>query len=649
MELRKVDPRSLKENPDNPRKIPASEEDNLRLIASIQTIGLLQPPVVRQKGDDLEITAGSRRVQATIRLDWQTIEVLVLDEDDGCDSLRSLSENIVRTEMNIIDRWRAIEALTSANYTENAISVALATPTRTIKQYRLFNNIHPPILEQFAAGDMPEENELQIIAAASKKEQAEIWNKHKPKNGQTPNWEWIANALRKTKLYASVAKFGTTEEQSFGIIWQEDLFTQGDEDSRYTTQVAAFLAAQQAWMEANLPKKGVVLTLDDHGYPKLPPKSDRVYGKPKKSDITGQYVDRRNGQISEIVFRPSKPEPGKGKAGSAYTETDDVAPVARTRADVTQKGMDIIGELRTEALGKALLENPIDDVTLIGLLVLGFSASNVSIRTGGYSSAHLTPIVQRVTEGGRLTQDLDILRQAARETLASFLSSRPGMNDSGIVARFAGDVIGADGHLPNMATEEFLSCLSKTAIEKAAASLSVLPRQRAKETRAALIEQVGKGTFVLPAALFAPTESELAKHHKPPNRYHYGDDANDAADEPATTNDAGEDDPQHDAADAAGAETEFSSDAAEDNSFGDHDPNAGKNNDDDQDEPDMPSSPPTAANETADTEDTEDFGAPIANPDEGIEENANHGHAVTHRAKGRSKKNKSADQHLSAA
>ena len=64
-----------------------------------------------------------------------------------------------------------------------------------------------------------------------------------------------ANALRKTKLYASVAKFGTTEEQSFGIIWQEDLFTQGDEDSRYTTQVAAFLAAQQAWMEANLQKK----------------------------------------------------------------------------------------------------------------------------------------------------------------------------------------------------------------------------------------------------------------------------------------------------------------------------------------------------------------------------------------------------------
>ena len=187
MELRKVDPRSLKENPDNPRKIPASEEDNLRLIASIQTIGLSNLPSSARKAT----TSKSKPVHVASR---QRSDLIGKPSKSSSStkmmaataSARSL-ENIVRTEMNIIDRWRAIEALTSANYTENAISVALATPTRTIKQYRLFDNIHPPILEQFAGGDMPEENELQIIAAASKKEQAEIWNKHKPKNGQTPN------------------------------------------------------------------------------------------------------------------------------------------------------------------------------------------------------------------------------------------------------------------------------------------------------------------------------------------------------------------------------------------------------------------------------------------------------------------------------
>jgi hypothetical protein len=35
-----------------------------------------------------------------------------------------------------------------------------------------------------------------------------------------------------------------------------------------------------------------------------------------------------------------------------------------------------------------------------------------------------------------------------------------------------------------MATEEFLSCLSKTAIERVGSSLNVLPRQRVKDSRA---------------------------------------------------------------------------------------------------------------------------------------------------------------------
>src|SRR5208337_4870585 len=51
---------------------------------------------------------------------------------------------------------------------------------------------------------------------------------------------------------------------------------------------------------------------------------------------------------------------------------------------------------------------------------------------------------------------------------AEVLSCRPGMNDSGFAARIAGDAIGADVHLANMASEEFLSCLSKPAIEKTA-------------------------------------------------------------------------------------------------------------------------------------------------------------------------------------
>ena len=522
MELRKVDPRALKFDPNNPRKIAASEGADAAMIASIKEIGILQPPTVRETNGNLVIKYGERRVRAVLKLKIPEILVLVLNEDDhtgdasddydqATDQLRSLSENVVRAPMNPVDLWRAIEKLTTQHWTEASVALALAIPVREVKKLKLLGNVHPAILAQIAAGDMPDAQHLRTIASAASEDQASIWKKFKPKKGHSAVWWEVARALEKRRIYASVAKFGPDEEEAFGIVWEEDLFAQGDEDCRYTTQTDAFFAAQRTWMEANLPKNGVLLSVDDYGNPKLPRDAVKIWTKPKKGDSIGWAINQRDGSIVETNFTQQNGKAGGGQSRGGDAGNDDIPPVAKTRSEITQKGTEIIGALRTAALEKALLQNPFDDVTLIGLLVLAFSATNVSIRTGGFSSDDRNKVIRELTEGGRLTQDLDVLRRGARDMLASFLSSRPGMNDSGVVARLAGDAIGADQHLPNMATEEFLGCLSKPAIEKAAASLSVLPRPRAKETRAALIAQIGQGAFVHPAAHFALTEAEREK------------------------------------------------------------------------------------------------------------------------------------------
>ena len=85
------------------------------------------------------------------------------------------------------------------------------------------------------------------------------------------------------------------------------------------------------------------------------------------------------------------------------------------------------------------------------------------------------------------------------------------MTNSGIAARVAGDSIDAKLFLPNMATEEFLSCLSKAAIEKAAADEGVKIGSRGKDTRANLIERFKDGIYVYPRALFPPTPDEIAE------------------------------------------------------------------------------------------------------------------------------------------
>jgi ParB family chromosome partitioning protein len=67
------------------------------------------------------------------------------------------------------------------------------------------------------------------------------------------------------------------------VAWQEDLFASADEDSRYTTQVEEFLGAHYELMANCLPEKGIILEIGQYGEPKLPPKAERVYGKPGRA------------------------------------------------------------------------------------------------------------------------------------------------------------------------------------------------------------------------------------------------------------------------------------------------------------------------------------------------------------------------------
>ena len=520
MELRTLDPKILQPNPANPRHTTAGDHADAQLIANIRALGILQPPVVRQENGEFIIIAGHRRVRAAITVALPEILVLLRDSDDGADSVRAVSENVVRSPLSPVDQWRSIEALSSDHWTDDAIGAALALPVRTIRKLRLLAHIHPAMLNHIANGDMPKEEQLRTIAAASTEEQASVWKTHKPKKGQpSVLWYLIATALEKRRYYITEAKFGPDEEQAFGIIWEEDLFGSADEDTRYTTNIDGFLAAQAAWLEANLPKNGIVLPSDDYGNPKLPPKAERVWGQKKKSDKIGRSVDPRSGAIKEIVFRLPTPAPKKGKQAAAEHDDDAPAVSKTTRPDIAQKGMAIIGEFRTDALAKALSENSFDDITLIGLLLLAFNANNVEIKTSDFTRTKRQRLFQRITEGGHLTQDLGLLRDAARELLALAFTCRPGFNSSGIAALFAGDAIAADAHLPNMATEEFLSSLSKTALERAASSLGVPAGQRAKDTRAALIKHTAGTTFVLPAAQFAPSENQLAAHQKAAESY----------------------------------------------------------------------------------------------------------------------------------
>ena len=518
MELKFVDPRSLKDNPDKARRSKSSPQADALLLATIKAVGIVQPPVVAAEsdgGNGFVIDEGHRRVKQAIAAGLEEIAVLVVPRAEDGGAMRSLVTTIAHEQLNPVDQWRAIERLVALGWTEEAIGIALAQSVRQIKKLRLLANVLPAMLDHMAKGDMPNEQQLRTIAAASLEEQKEVWKANKPSKGDPQvSWWSVANGLTKRRMYARDASFGDELAQAYGIAWVEDLFAPADQDSRYTTDVEAFLGAQQEWMTQNLPKKGVIGEVSNYGEVKLPPKAERVYGTPKKSDHAAMYLDRE-GKVKTVHFRMPEAKK-KAKGSEAGDAADETIVVSKPRPDVTRKGIEMIGDLRTDALHEALSRAPIEDDTLLALLVLAFAGQNVRVdsgaggafRFGGRFGRHAAALFDAE---GKLAFDTDTLRIAARGVLIDVLSCREGISKSGIVAIVAGGTIGADGFLPNMGTEDFLSCLSRPALEGSCADTPVLPRARVKDTRAALVEHFNEGHFVHPAALFAPDPTSLTE------------------------------------------------------------------------------------------------------------------------------------------
>ena len=505
MELITLDPRTLIENPENPRRKSPPDQADVQMEATARAIGILQPPVVREVPKGYMTIYGHRRVRGAIAAGLSEIRVLVLGEemDADDDRLRALVENIARKSMSPVEQWRAIEKLVSERWTEEAISTALVLPVRTIRKLRLLAGIHPPMLDRMHAGDMPKESDLRGIASASLEDQAAAWKKYRPKKGEDVSWWQFNQALTRQRMRAADAVFDAEYATAYGVEYADDLFAPADEDSRTTTNVDGFLAAQHAWLEANLPENGVLLKAGEYGSATLPPKANRFYGKAGTGgESIGLFLDERTGKVEQVLFTVPAPATKREKGEDGLSDVP-----AKPRAAVTQKGEAMVGNMRTDALHAALREEPIDDGQLIALLVLAFAGNNVDVKSAvaGLNICHRerVEIANTLTEGGAITSDPAVLRSAARAMLTHALSCRVQWSGSGEVARIAGDAIGADAHLPNMATPEFLSCLSKAAMQDVAVALNVPVQPTGKATRGAVVAKVGEGRWVYPTAAFS--------------------------------------------------------------------------------------------------------------------------------------------------
>ena len=135
--IEQIDP-----NPDQPRQVMG---DLAELMASIAEKGILEPLVVRPRGDRFQIVAGERRYHAAVQVGLRELPVVVRDVDDTEVVELGLIENLQRKDLTAFEEAEALHALcTRCGYTHEDLA-------------RRLGKSRSSVTESLALHSMPEE------------------------------------------------------------------------------------------------------------------------------------------------------------------------------------------------------------------------------------------------------------------------------------------------------------------------------------------------------------------------------------------------------------------------------------------------------------------------------------------------------------
>lgn len=138
-------------NPNQPRKnFDPIELDEL--AASIRSLGVLQPLLVRRVQDRFELIAGERRWRAAQAAGLSEVPILVVDTDEQGVLERALVENLQRSDLNPIEEAAAYkQLLDDAGITQDALAQRVgrsrATVTNSLRLLELPDQIKRYLME----------------------------------------------------------------------------------------------------------------------------------------------------------------------------------------------------------------------------------------------------------------------------------------------------------------------------------------------------------------------------------------------------------------------------------------------------------------------------------------------------------------------
>lgn len=168
---------SIVTNPDQPRK--SFDETQLsELSDSIKQNGVLQPILVRKKGEKYEIVAGERRYQASKLAGLKEIPAIVREIDDAEVFQLALIENLQRSDLTPIEEARGYRQLLDTNgLTQEGLAKILSKSRSAIANTLRLIDLPQEVQDMMEEGQITAGHARAILAVPSEEGRIKLAHK----------------------------------------------------------------------------------------------------------------------------------------------------------------------------------------------------------------------------------------------------------------------------------------------------------------------------------------------------------------------------------------------------------------------------------------------------------------------------------------
>jgi len=356
MKLQHIELQQLKVSPANVRK--HGSKDVSDLIASIRSLGVIQPLLVRPNCDGFEVIAGQRRLRACQALEAETgkadpVPCAILDSGDDAAAIEaSLAENVARLPMDEIDQYKAFTALKAQGRTIDDIASQFGVTGLLVRKRLAIANLIGPILTAYRKDeiDVPTIRQLTMATKAQQKRWHKLFrdpDQYAPTGRLLKSWLFgaeipVSNALFPLDLYS-----GNVVSDLFG---DEQYFD--DAETFWKLQLEAVIHRQAAYLEAGW-SDVVIMQTGEHFY---------HYDKVKRGKAEGGKVYISCAADGEVEFHEGwlgeKEAMRLDRARAKDAGQDDPQQEVPAKPELTKAAIRYLELHRHNAVRNELLKSP---------------------------------------------------------------------------------------------------------------------------------------------------------------------------------------------------------------------------------------------------------------------------------------------------